>query len=183
MSAKFARYRFRLASKEEFEQIHQLNYRTFVEEIPQHPPNTDRRLIDKFHDENTYVVCLAQERVVGMLSVRARRPFSLDAKLENLDSHLPPRRSVCECRLLAVDPAHRNGTVFLGLLKRMVEHSFAEGYDLAVISGTVRQLKLYRHLGFVPFGPRVGSAGAQYQPMYLTKEAFQARAKKFLRNG
>ena len=23
----------------EFEQIHRLNYRTFVEEIPQHPPN------------------------------------------------------------------------------------------------------------------------------------------------
>ena len=181
MSGKFAGYRFRVASKKEFEQIHRLNYRTFVEEIPQHPPNTDGSLIDKFHDENTYVVCLAGERVVGMLSVRARRPFSLDAKLQNLDSYLPPRRSPCEFRLLAVEPAHRSGTVFLGLLKAMAEHAFAEGYDLAVISGTVRQLKLYRHLGFLPFGPLVGSDDALYQPMYLTKEAFEAGARTFLR--
>jgi aspartate aminotransferase-like enzyme len=42
------------------------------------------------------------------------------------------------------------------------------GCDLAVISGTVRQLELYEHLGFQRFGPVVGAGNAQYQPMYLT---------------
>jgi hypothetical protein len=37
----------------EFELIYQLNYRTFVEEIPQHAPNPEGYLIDRFHDENT----------------------------------------------------------------------------------------------------------------------------------
>jgi hypothetical protein len=37
--------RFRIAdSEEEFEAIHRLNYRTFVEEIPQHPANPERRI-------------------------------------------------------------------------------------------------------------------------------------------
>jgi len=37
--------RFRIAdSAEEFEAIHRLNYRTFVEEIPQHPANPERRI-------------------------------------------------------------------------------------------------------------------------------------------
>ncbi len=94
-----------------------------------------------------------------MLSVQGRRPFSLDAKLDDLDSYLPAGRKVCEFRLLSVDPGHRNGTVFLGLMRLMARHCFTSGYDAAVISGTTRQLRLYRHLGFVPFGPLVGAPG------------------------
>src|SRR5262249_48533664 len=41
--------------------------------------------------------------------------------------------------------------------------------------------KLYQHLGFVPFGPLVGSAGAQFQPMYVTLETFETTAREFLR--
>jgi hypothetical protein len=41
-------------------------------------------------------------------------------------------------------------------------------HDLALISGTTRQQRLYRHLGFLPFGPLVGSGEARFQPMYLT---------------
>ena len=40
--------------------------------------------------------------------------------------------------------------------------------NAAVISGTTRQLRLYKKIGFVPFGPLVGSANASYQPMYIT---------------
>ncbi len=82
---------FKVASEDwEFEQIHQLNYRTFVEEIPQHQPSSTPRLVDKFHDENTYLICLSNNRIVGMIAARGRRPFSLDQKLPNLDSYLPP---------------------------------------------------------------------------------------------
>jgi len=175
-------YRFKIATEpREFEQIHRLNYRTFVEEIPQHPLNSDGRLVDKFHDENTYVICLTGKRVVGMLCVRASRPFSLDAKVANLDSYLPAGCRACEFRLLAVEAAHRTGAVFLGLLRNMAAFCFEQGYDLAVISGTVRQAKLYRHIGFVPFGPLVGTPEALFQPMYLTREAFVDRSGYFLR--
>ncbi len=40
----------------EFEAIHQLNYRTFVQEIPQHEQNTEHILVDKSHDENTCII-------------------------------------------------------------------------------------------------------------------------------
>ncbi len=175
-------YRFKIATEaQEFEQIHRLNYRTFVEEIPQHPPNSEGQLVDKFHDENTYLICLAGDLVVGMLCVRGARPFSLDAKLPDVDSHLPAGCRVCEFRLLAVSIAHRTGSVFLGLLRNMATFCFEQGYDLAVISGTVRQAKLYQHIGFVPFGPLVGTPEAPFQPMYLTREAFVERSGYFLR--
>lgn len=167
---------FRIASEDwEFEQIHCLNYRSFVEEIPQHPGNSERRLVDKFHQENTYLICVCGGRLVGMLALRATRPFSLDGKLQDLDSYLPPGRSICEVRLLAVEPEYRAGRVLAGLLVLLEEYFAAHGYDLAIISGTVRQARLYRRLGFIPFGPLVGTPDALYQPMYLTRERFRER--------
>ncbi len=160
---------YRIATLDaEFEAIHRLNYRTFVEEIPQHAPDASRRLVDRFHDENVYAICLAGEELVGMVAGRCARPFSLDSKVAGLDAHLPPHGKAVEIRLLAVLPAYRHQPVFARLVVQLARHFRALGCDLAVISGTVRQLALYEHLGFHPFGPVVGSAAAPYQPMYLT---------------
>jgi N-acyl amino acid synthase FeeM len=178
----FGSYKFKIATEDwEFAQIHRLNYATFVEEIPQHSVNPDQALVDKFHRENTYIICLDHGKVVGMIAVRGNRPFSLDAKLENLEADLPPGRKLCELRLLAVERKHRNGWVFWGMGKLLAEHCLKAGYDLALISGTTRQQRLYRHLGFMPFGPLVGEPGAEFQPMYLSLEAFQRRARMFRR--
>ena len=158
---------FKVASEDwEFEQVHRLNYKTFVEEIPQHEANPDGLLVDKFHHENTYFICVRSGRLIGMVAARDQRPFSLDQKLENLDSYMPPGKSICEIRLLSIDKEHRDGLIIRGLLTMLARHCMDRGYDIAIISGTVRQGRFYRRLGFVPFGPRVGAPGALYQPMY-----------------
>jgi len=165
---------FKIADQsEEFEQIFRLNYKTFVEEIPQHERNEERRLVDKFHAENTYLICLNGIRLLGMLAVRDKRPFSLDLKLENLDSYLPPHRSICEIRLLAVEPDRRRTRVFTGLIQFLSKYCDEREYDLGIMSGTILQLDLYRHLGFTPFGPLVGKEGALYQPMYSTLASYE----------
>jgi len=177
---------FKFATEDwEFEQLHRLNYKTFVEEIPQHQPSVAQRLVDKFHAENTYLICLCNQRLVGMLAVRGNRPFSLDQKLPDLDTHLPSGRKICEIRLLAIEKKFRGargGQVLSGILALLWQHGVEKGYDLAIISGTTRQAKLYQHLGFVPFGPLVGSGDAQFQPMYVTLETFEVTAREFLRS-
>src|SRR5512137_474464 len=174
---------FKFASEDwEFEQIHRLNYRTFVEEIPQHQASPLHRLVDKFHAENTYLICLSGRKLAGMLAVRGNRPFSLDQKLEKLDSYLPAGRRTCEIRLLAVEKKFRGAQVLQGILALLWQHGIEKGYDLAIISGTTRQFKLYQHLGFVPFGPLVGSGDARFQPMYVTLETFEVTAREFLRS-
>src|SRR5262245_36022206 len=173
-----ASLKFKIATEDgEFEAIHRLNYKTFVEEIPQHARNAEQRLVDKFHAENTYAICLDGERLVGMVTGRGQRPFSLDKKLPGLDSHLPPGHKVLEVRLLSVEKEFRNGFVFSRLVGLLAQHFKDLGYDMAIISGTVRQQRLYKHLGFVPFGPLVGAGEAQFQPMYLTLEKFLQMAK------
>ena len=176
---------FKVADQaDEFEQIFRLNYRTFVEEIPQHEVNPERRLVDKFHEENTYFICKDGERLLGMLTARDKRPFSLDFKLKNLDSYLPPYNSICEFRLLAIEPDRRRTRILAGLMLMLAEFFDEHGYDLAVMSGTTRQSKMYHHLGFVSFGQLVGTEGAYYQPMYLTLDAsrrFRAATRIFVR--
>lgn len=170
----YDRLTFKVASEaDEFEQIHRLNYRTFVEEIPQHPPNAARLLVDRFHDENSYMLCLDGRQVVGMMAIRSRRPFSLDAKVAELDSYLPRGATVCEFRLLAVEPDYRKPGLFARLLCFAVGEGIKRGFNLAVASGAVRQSRLYARMGFVPFAEPVGTATARYQPMYLTLSAAQ----------
>ena len=167
---------YRIANPADFDAIHALNYETFVEEIPQHGRNEQRRLVDRFHSGNTYVVCIAGAQLVGMVCGRCERPFSLDAKVAELDRWLPAHRKPVEVRLLAVRREWRKTAVFRDLMTFLARHFIAQGCDLALISGTVRELRLYRHLGFEPFGARVGTADAMYQPMALTLAAFGQRA-------
>src|ERR1051325_9018605 len=174
---------FKFATEDwEFEQIHRLNYKTFVEEIPQHHASPAQRLVDKFHAENTYLICSCGRKLAGMLAVRGDRPFSLDQKLENLDSFLPAGRRICAIRLLAIEKKFRGAQVLPGIPPLLWQPGIERGYDLAIISGTTRQFRLYQHLGFVPFGPMVGMGDAPLQPMYVTLETFEGTAREFLRS-
>ena len=116
-------YKFKIATEPwEFEQINKLNYQTFVEEIPQHQPNVDQILVDKFHNENTYIICVSENNILGMLTIRSNRPFSLDKKLKDLESYLHGYRSICEVRLLAARKTHRHKTVAHGLINEAVKY-------------------------------------------------------------
>ena len=174
---------FKIATEpDEFRQIRALNYRTFVEEIPQHGPNPDRSLADRFEQESTFCICLCGDEVIAMMAIRSNRPFSLDAKLPHLDSHLPPHKSACEIRLLAIEPKHRKGRILTGLSGVVFELFEIRAHDLALISGTLRQARLYKHMGFQAFGPVVGSPDAPYQPMYQFVDHFRNRAGELRSN-
>ncbi|PID04679.1 MULTISPECIES: aminotransferase class V-fold PLP-dependent enzyme [unclassified Sporosarcina] len=175
-------YYYRLAVlPQDAERIHQLNYRAFVEEIPQHASNEQRLLVDPFHEENTYIVCLKENEIVGMLALRSTRPFSLDKKIGPIEGWLEQKPQYpVEIRLLVVDRAHRSGRAFFGLMQGLVNWCKQAGYDAAVISGTVRELKLYRHMGFEPFANPVGTKEAKYVPMISSFAAYEKSAAKRL---
>ena len=152
----------------EFLQIHQLNYKTFVEEIPQHQQNDEKMLVDRFHNRNKYIVAMKGKEVIGMVSYISDRPFSLDSKIEGLDSFLPKHEKLVEIRLLSVCHTERKTTVAYRLLQYLCQHLIELNIDAAVISGTTRQLRMYDSMGFTPFGPLVGNIEALYQPMFIT---------------
>jgi len=159
------RYQFKRAeTEEEFEQIFRLNHATFAGELEQYPTLASGRLVDKFHEKNLYLIALAEGEIIGMLSLHAEPPFSVAGRLAD-PSLLDTLGRLIEVRLLAVVPAHRNGTVLAGLLMSAYQH--ASAYDTAVISGHVDQSSLYRGLGFKDLGPPVESGRAMYVPMAL----------------
>lgn len=156
----------------EFQAIAKLNYETFVEEIPQHPPNEERMLVDKFHEENTYIVLYKDRELVGMLAFRDQRPFSIDLKIGNVESYLPAEvcKKMCEVRLLAIKKEFRAGRVFLRLAQALYAYVLGRNYSACVISGVTSQEHLYKHIGFTQFAEAVGDANARFLPMVLTSE-------------
>jgi hypothetical protein len=168
-------------SEEELKQVHKLNYETFVEEIPQHGPNNRKILVDKLHEKNKYIIAVCDGEVLGMVAINDERPFSLDVKIPEIERHLPPFDKALEIRLLSVKPNKRGGKVFFLLAKKIVEWGYELNYNLVLISGTTRQIKLYEKIGFEGFYQLIGKEEARYQPMYLDVNKFiESHGEKFL---
>jgi len=129
----------KVAAQKEFDKIYKLNHEIFAEEIPQHEKKADGKLIDAFHEKNTYIVAVDGEELVGMVCYNPIRPFSLDKKMEDLDSYLPPHHKLVEIRLFAVKKDRRKQGVALAMLRLLIPSLIADGYDLGVISASLKE--------------------------------------------
>ena len=158
----------RAVTTEEIEQIHRLNYRTFVTEIPQHHDTGEGRLVDKFHAKNTYFIAVRRDQVVGMISIHDQPPFSIADRLPDPSILTHPDSRPIEVRLLAVAPEQRKTTVMMGLVSQFYEYARAQGYTHAYLSGVVARVPLYQQFGFEPLGPAVRSGEASFVPMGVT---------------
>ncbi len=158
----------RAETKLEFEQVHRLNHRTFVDEIPQHQPTGTGALVDKFHHKNLYLIVLRDQRVVGMVSTHDQPPFSVAERLP--DPAILHRNGArpLEVRLLAIEPGERNSTMFFGMVWSLYNHVLENGYTHVYISGVKDRIDMYQRLGFAPLGPEVPCGQAAFVPMVLT---------------
>ena len=179
---RVGRYVFKRAdASEEFEQIHRLNYRTFVEEIPQHPDAGTGLLVDKFHEKSVYFIALREDRVVGMVSVHGQPPFSIASRLSDPAILQRPGRRPLEVRLLAVEPTERNGIVVMGMLYMFYQHARARASRSCIFPVSANGCELYQRLGFEAIGPAVGDGAASFVPMCAGVSAMEDKLKK-LRN-
>jgi aspartate aminotransferase-like enzyme len=159
-------YVFKQAETEdEFQQIHSLNYRTFVAEIGQHSDHGEPILVDKFHHKNTYYVALQGGRLVGMVGVHDQPPFSVGDRLSDPSILTRPGFKPLEVRLLAVEPQRRAGFVFGGVVYMIYLHALKRGCTHLIISALEDRRGLYDQMGFEPLGPAVPCGQARFIPM------------------
>lgn len=164
-------YEFKIAETgEEFCQIHQLNYQTFVQEIPQHSDTGTGALVDKFHEKNTYIICVKGGQLVGMLCYHDEAPFSAASRMNDPSILDRPNLRLLEVRLMTVVPEERNGLVLPGLLWALHLHALKNGYTHYLISSISTQRKLHRTLGFELLGPDIGPPEASYAAMMAPVE-------------
>jgi aspartate aminotransferase-like enzyme len=169
MLLQVGHYVFKLAeTKQEFEQIHRLNYQTFVGEIPQHADTGTGVLVDKFHTKNAYFIVLRDGRVVGMVSAHDEPPFSVAERLSDPGILTAQGTRPLEVRLLALEPDERNSNLFFGLIYTLYDYAVRHRYTHMFISGVAERQDMYERLGFVPLGPAVGNGRASFIPMVLT---------------
>jgi aspartate aminotransferase-like enzyme len=165
---RLGQYSFKLAQTDaELDQVHKLNYETFVREIAQHGDPGTGRLIDKFHHKNAYLIAMCGDDVVGMAAVHSRPPFSIADRLADPKVIERPGERPLEVRLLAIRPDRRRGPVFSGLIWAIREHARSFGHTCLLISGLEERVPLYAKLGFSRLGPPVPCGGASFVPMTL----------------
>jgi GNAT superfamily N-acetyltransferase len=172
------KYRFtRAESDAELAAVQSLTHAIFAGELGQYETRPEARIVDKFHAKNTYWVAVYEERVIGMISLHDQPPFSAAEKLAN-PGELEKYGKLAEIRLLAVEPAHRNGAVMIGLMNAAYE--YASDHDAIVISGVVEKAPLYRRLGFRDLGPAVRVGDSEFIPMLAPVNAAAEKRARWL---
>ena len=166
------------SSPEQLEEVYRLNYATFVTELGQYEGDGSGRLVDKFDEKSTYLVALRDGRVVGMVSVHGKPPFSTAQRLADPSVLKSIGGRLLEVRLFAIDPGERQRMVFAGLLWCVQEYAKEEGYTHLLISGHVKRVAIYERLGFRPLGPPVRSGRAEYVPMIVALEDMPERIRR-----
>jgi aspartate aminotransferase-like enzyme/GNAT superfamily N-acetyltransferase len=151
----------------EFDQIHRLNYQTFAEELGQYVPDGSGRLVDRFHDRNTYFIALRDGRVVGMLAAQDRPPFSIESRLSDVSVLDALGGPLLEVRLLAIDPGFRNRLILPELLLALYRHACERAYTHLIVSGIATRIEMYGRMGFRALGPAVESGAASFVPMAM----------------
>jgi aspartate aminotransferase-like enzyme len=174
---QLGRFTFKQADTDaELEQVHRLNYQTFVRELAQHNDAGTGLLVDKFHDKNVYFICLTEAgQVVGMVSAHDRAPFSVAARLRDPSLLTQPGTRPLEVRLLAIEPGERHRMVFAGLIWTLYTYARSQGHTHLFISGYSERVSLYEHLGFETLGPALPSGAATFVPMGAPLERLASR--------
>ena len=161
-------YVFRAASSAaDYDQIRRLNHRAFSEELAQHAPTPDGRLVDARESISRYFVAVEDDRVVGMVCVSTTPPFSVESRLPSAEVLAALPLPLCEVRLLAIEPSHRNTPVIAGLLLCVLRAVLEEGTGTLLISGVTSRVGMYERLGFRSLGPPVPQGEASFVPMAL----------------
>lgn len=169
-------YVFKAAvTAEELQQIHRLNYSTFVREVAQYTDDGSGTLVDKFHEKNRYFIATRDDQVVGMIAVHDEPPFSATQRLDDPSVVARLGQRLLEVRLLAVEPLERFRMVFAGLCWMVLRHARSNDYDALLISGLRTRQTMYERLGFHALGPAKQSGAAWYVAMALDVRNLPAR--------
>ena len=169
----------RAETPEEFRQVHELNYRTFVEEIGEHPENREQMLVDKFHDRNIYFIAKRAGLVVGMIAVHDQPPFSTTERLSDPELLEALGGPFLEVRLFALEPTLRGRTTVVGILWPVLRYATLKGYSHLLISGVTDRVGMYRRLGFRPLGPAVPKGRAAFVPMAASVRVMSEHYKRY----
>lgn len=163
-------------SEDEYRQIAELNHQTYVDELKQESaPRSQRRLVDKYHDTNVYLVAKRGDEVIGMVFITLpQQPFSIEGSLTDTSALSGIRHQTVELRRLAVKKEHRHGRVMLRLFEFGFRYCEARGLHYAIISALEQQRRLYKKLGAWDIGAPFTKGECTYYPMMMSSSVVRS---------
>ena len=144
-----------------------LNHQIFAEELGQHTVTGNRLLPDRYSQGSHYFVAEREGHLIGMISINATRPFSIERRLAKPQAVVDTLDNPCEIRMLAVSASERRGLVVAGLFWLVYEQAIREACSHLLISAVHTRLNMYEALGFCALGPAVHEGRTAFIPMML----------------
>ncbi|MFF7892260.1 aminotransferase class I/II-fold pyridoxal phosphate-dependent enzyme [Streptomyces sp. NPDC007907] len=144
--------------------IHELRHRVYAEELGQHAPNAQGRLVDGLDGDNVYLVAARGAERVGFVSVTPPwvGRYGLDKYLTRAELPLLDEADVFEVRLLTVEPHARSGAAGGLLMYAALRWIASRGGRRVVAMGRADLIGMYRAAGLRPVGRTVRSGAVAF---------------------
>ncbi|MFD8232865.1 aminotransferase class I/II-fold pyridoxal phosphate-dependent enzyme [Streptomyces sp. NPDC059696] len=137
--------------------IHELRHRVYAEELGQHAPHEEGRLVDGLDGDNVYLVAARGAERIGFVSVTPPwvGRYGLDKYLTRAELPLLDEAEVFEVRLLTVEPGARSGAAGALLMYAALRWIASRGGRRVVAMGRTDLIGMYRAAGLRPVGRTV----------------------------
>ncbi|MEU6682975.1 histidinol-phosphate transaminase [Streptomyces sp. NPDC046832] len=144
--------------------IHELRHRVYAEELGQHAPHAQGRLVDGLDGDNVYLVAARGAERVGFVSVTPPwvGRYGLDKYLTRAELPLLDEADVFEVRLLTVEPDARSGAAGALLMYAALRWIASRGGRRVVAMGRADLIGMYRAAGLRPVGRTVRSGAVAF---------------------
>ena len=172
-------FTIRMANKQDWDAIAQLNHNTYALELGQYEPNENGRKTDYRHDTNVYIVAYNGEELAGMVSITLPNiaPFSTLKRLPHISSDIEKNLyKTAEIRLLAIQPHYRGQGLYDRLMLFVIQYCYQRGIERVLISAIQNRVPMYEFMGFRAIGEAVAEGTAVYLPMLITRHSLGASA-------
>ncbi|MFF4981323.1 aminotransferase class I/II-fold pyridoxal phosphate-dependent enzyme [Streptomyces sp. NPDC001046] len=155
----------RSAGVDDMPWIHELRHRVYAQELGQHAPNAEGRLVDGLDGENVYLVAARDADRVGFVSVTPPwvGRYGLDKYLTRSELPLLDEADVFEVRLLTVEPDARSGAAGAALIYAALRWIASRGGRRVVAMGRSDLIGMYRAAGLRPVGRTVRSGAVDFE--------------------
>ncbi|MFJ8828177.1 aminotransferase class I/II-fold pyridoxal phosphate-dependent enzyme [Streptomyces sp. NPDC102467] len=155
----------RSATTDDLGWIYELRHRVYAQELGQHAPNSEGRLVDGLDGDNVYLIAARGPVRVGFVSVTppwAGR-YGLDKYLTREELPLLDEADVFEVRLLTVEPDARSGAAAALLMYAALRWAASRGGRRVVAMGRADLVSMYRAAGLQPVGRTVQSGAVAFE--------------------
>lgn len=167
-------YEIRLANESDKINLSKMIHEIYAKELGQYDTNDSNIIIDKYDENNNYIVAYHGDVLVGMVSITKPNTGKIST-LSRIPLNHPTysfKNEIAEIRLLSIKKEYRGKGLYKHIAFKVMQFCDLYNIERVLISAIENKIELYELMGFRVLSKPVIEGNCNYVPMELIRSNF-----------